>query len=82
MSAALLTVAEAAAFLRGRDTPANRALVGRLIADGKLEAQRVGRRWMVSKPCIEDFLSPRGLAPAGGAGFPKRRVGRGPRRAA
>lgn len=60
----LLTIAEAASYLRGEDTPANQALVRRLIADGKLEARRVGRRWLVPVACMNAYLAPRGLVPA------------------
>jgi excisionase family DNA binding protein len=72
----LLSVPEAAAFLREKDTPANRALVSRLIADGHLEARRIGRRWFVTRSCLDAYLAPRGEA-APSPRFARGRVGRG-----
>lgn len=78
VSAALLTVAEAAQLLRGADGRAESEFVRRLIADGKLEARKEHGRWYVPLPCLEAYLAPRSLKPAG-PDFPRRRVGRGAR---
>jgi len=45
--------------------------VNHLIARGKLEAQQVGRTWLVFKPSIEEYY--RSKAPSGqpGSGKPK-----------
>lgn len=71
-----MSVPEAAAFLREKDTPANRALVSRMIADGHLEARRIGRRWFVSRACLDAYLAPRG-ATTQRVSFARREVGRG-----
>lgn len=72
----LLTVPEAADYLRGEDTPAARSLVSRLITDGQIEARRIGRRWFIPRPCLDAYLAPRGdVAPT--PRFARGRVGRG-----
>jgi hypothetical protein len=73
----LLTVPDVAAELRGADTPANRALVSRLIADGQLEARRIGRRWYVTRACLDAYLAPLEHERKPAPRFARREVGRG-----
>lgn len=73
----LLTVPDVAAELRGEATASSRALVSRLIADGHLEARRIGRRWYVTRACLDAYLAPRGAEARAKVRFARREVGRG-----
>jgi excisionase family DNA binding protein len=51
-----------------------------LISTGAIEARRIGRRWYVSRPCLDAWLAPRHGATEGPSLAPRRVIGRGRQR--
>jgi excisionase family DNA binding protein len=44
-----------------------------LISTGAIEARKIGRRWYVSRPCLDAWLAPRHGATEGPSLAPRRR---------